>query len=207
MQSNKELVEYLIKKGVLQNPHLIEAFKKVDRKDFVLPKFYEEAYNDYPLPIGFNQTISQPTTVAFMLELLEPKKGDKVLDVGSGSGYTTALLAHAVDSFGKVYGVEIVPGLVKFGRQNLQKYNLKNAQILQAQKDIFGLPDKAPFDKILVSASAEEVPKELINQLDFEGTMVIPVGHSIYKIYKDSEGKLSTQEYYGFTFVPLIKER
>ncbi len=129
MRSNKELVEHLIKRGVLKTPKIIEAFKKIDRKDFVKEEFLEEAYFDTPLPIGFGQTISQPYTVAFMLELLEPKEGDTVLDIGSGSGWTTALLAYIVGNKGKVIGVERIKELVEFGKKNLAKYKFKNAHI------------------------------------------------------------------------------
>ncbi len=206
MQGNTELVNYLVQKGVLQNPNLIESFKKIDRADFVLPQYYNIAYQDIPLPIGFGQTISQPTTVAFMLELLNPKKGEKVLDVGSGSGYTTALLSKTVEPLGKVYGVELIPSLVDFGNKNIQKYNLKNAKIIQANRHIVGLPKKAPFDKILVSASATRLPQELINQLKKGGIIVIPIQNSIYKIQKNHKGSINKEEFYGFTFVPLIKE-
>ncbi len=180
-------------------PAIIKLMK-IDRKDFVLKEYESEAYEDYPLPIGFNQTISQPSTVFFMLKLLNPKKGEKILDVGSGSGWTTALLAEAVGEKGKVLGVEKIPELVEFGRNNISKYDFKNVKIFEAKKEL-GLPSKAPFDKILVSASAKEVPEELINQLKDKGTMVIPVGNNILKIQKGGK----TEKYEGFVFVPLIK--
>ena len=108
MDSKEELVAHLERNtGVLKTPVLKAAFKVVDRKDFVAGDYAIEAYEDYPLPIGYGQTISQPTTVAFMCELLGPKRGDKILDLGSGSGWTTALLAHVVGPEGSVVGVEI----------------------------------------------------------------------------------------------------
>jgi len=208
----KDLADYLRKNGVLQNPRIIETFEKIDRADFVRENFKNEAYGDYPLSIGFGQTISQPTTVAFMLELLEPEAGDKILDLGSGSGWTTALLAYTVshrktpDSKSKngyVYGVEKILGLVEFGQNNLAKYPQLPAKILQAGKKL-GLPEKAPFDKILVSASAEELPKKLIDQLKIGGVMTVPIRNSIFKIIKTSNDKFSKQEFAGFVFVPLI---
>ena len=205
---NDLMIKELIKKGVLKTALIINAFKKTDRADFVLSDFKKEAYRDYPLPIGYNVTISQPTTVAFMLELLEPKKGDKILDIGSGSGWTTELLSQIVGKKGKVFGVEIIPELVEFGRKNLSKYNkknvfYKNAEIILAKKDILGFSKKAPFDKILVSAMAKKLPKELVNQLSISGILVIPIKNSIWRIDKISENEIKEKEFYGFNFVPL----
>ncbi|KKR97711.1 MAG: hypothetical protein UU49_C0025G0001 [Candidatus Magasanikbacteria bacterium GW2011_GWC2_41_17] len=205
---NDLMIKELIKKGVLKTALIINAFKKTDRADFVLSDFKKEAYRDYPLPIGYNVTISQPTTVAFMLELLKPKKGDKILDIGSGSGWTTELLSQIVGKKGKVFGVEIIPELVEFGRKNLSKYNkknvfYKNAEIILAKKDILGFSEKAPFDKILVSAMAKKLPKELVNQLSISGILVIPIKNSIWRIDKISENEIKEKEFYGFNFVPL----
>jgi protein-L-isoaspartate(D-aspartate) O-methyltransferase len=197
------LTDDLMAQKILKTKQIIEAFQKVDRKDFVLPEYYDEAYGDYPLPIGFGQTISQPTTVAIMLEFLSPKKNEKILDVGSGSGWTTALLAHIVGTEGKVRGVEIIPELVIFGRHNLSKYGFPWARILPAGKEI-GLPEEAPFDKIMVSASAKELPDKLVSQLKKGGTMVIPVLDTLYKVRKLSDGKLKIQSLPGFSFVPLV---
>jgi protein-L-isoaspartate(D-aspartate) O-methyltransferase len=172
--------------------------KKVDRKDFVLKEYEKEAYEDYPLPIGYGQTISQPSTVYFMLKLLNPQKGEKILDVGSGSGWTTALLAEAVEEKGMVFGIEKIPELVLFGRNNINKYDFNNVKIIEAGKEL-GLKEHAPFDKILVSASAKEIPQELIGQLKDNGVMVIPVKNDILRIEKG--GKI--EKYEGFVFVPL----
>ena len=206
--SQNSLTQELVKKAVLKTALIINAFKKTDRADFVLSDFKKEAYRDYPLPIGYNVTISQPTTVAFMLELLKPKKGDKILDIGSGSGWTTELLSQIVGKKGKVFGVEIIPELVEFGRKNLSKYNkknvfYKNAEIILAKKDILGFSEKAPFDKILVSAMAKKLPKELVNQLSISGILVIPIKNSIWRIDKISENEIKEKEFYGFNFVPL----
>lgn len=207
----KNLADYLQKNGVIQNPGIIEAFKRIDRANFVRPNLKGEACGDYPLSIGFGQTISQPTTVAFMLELLEPKESDRILDLGSGSGWTTALLAYIIshgktaDSKSKngyVYGVEKISELVKFGQENLINYPQLPADIRQAGGEL-GLPQKAPFDKILVSASAEKLPEKLINQLKIGGVMIVPIHNSIYKIIKTSKDQFTKQEYPGFVFVPL----
>ena len=206
--SQNSLTQELVKKAVLKTALIINAFKKTDRADFVLSDFKKEAYRDNPLPIGYNVTISQPTTVAFMLELLKPKKGDKILDIGSGSGWTTELLSQIVGKKGKVFGVEIIPELVEFGRKNLSKYNkknvfYKNAEIILSEKNILGFSEKAPFDKILVSAMAKKLPKELVNQLSISGILVIPIKNSIWRIDKISENEIKEKEFYGFNFVPL----
>src|SRR3989344_1457146 len=202
MTSNKELIRYLIQRGVLKTTRIIKAFENIDRADFVSKDKLNEAYEDYPLSIGSEQTISQPTTVAFMLELLQPKEGDKILDVGSGSGYTTALLSQMVGSSGEVFGVELIPELVVFGVQNLKKYNITNAKIFQVNGKILGLPKKAPFDKILVSASANEFPQELVDQLDLFGILIIPIKNSVYSILKKEDGSLESKEFPEFSFVP-----
>ena len=192
---------------MLRSPKIIKAFEKVNRKDFVRSEYVGRAYDDIPLPIGYNQTISQPTTVAFMLELLELKEGLKVLDVGSGSGWTTALLANIVGKKGEVVGVELIPELVNFGRENIGKYcNGSNVNIFPAEGTI-GYPLKSPYDRILVSASADEIPLELIKQLKVSGVLVIPVKNSIYKLIRKSNdiSDVSKEEYPGFVFVPLRK--
>ncbi|MBI2098367.1 MAG: protein-L-isoaspartate O-methyltransferase [Candidatus Wildermuthbacteria bacterium] len=199
-----KLIQHLRDVGVLKEPNIIAAFGAIDRKDFVLPEYRDAAYEDYPLPISSGQTISQPYTVAFMLELLQPKSGEKILDVGSGSGWTTALLAHIVGSKGHVYGTEIIPELVAFGQRNLAKYRLPQARIVQAHKKL-GMPKKAPFDKILASATASSLPKELVQQLKIGGILVIPVREDILRVRKISETKTDIQKFPGFTFVPLIE--
>jgi protein-L-isoaspartate(D-aspartate) O-methyltransferase len=202
MHSNQELVEYLIAHHRLTSPPIIAAFRAIDRQDFVPDNQKEWAYQDQALYIGHDATISQPSTVAFMLEKLKPAVGDKVLDIGAGSGWTTALLAHIVGSSGNVYGVEIIPPLVTFGNNNLLPYDLPHAHIEQATETL-GLPTQAPFDKILVSASATDIPDALLLQLRVGGILVIPIQEAIRQIRKLSDTQIDTHEYPGFVFVPL----
>lgn len=204
MHSNRELVDYLIRRGTLTTPAIIAAFRAVDRKYFVQPGLGSLAYEDHPLDIGYKATISQPTTVAFMLEKLAPQAGEKILDIGSGSGWTTVLLAHIVGATGIVNGVEIVPELTELGSNNLKKYPFRNAEIIQAEKKL-GMESKSPFDRILVSASIAQLPEEIITQLAVGGTLVIPIGEAIWQVHKISATQHSTNKYPGFLFVPLQK--
>ncbi|MBI2452815.1 MAG: protein-L-isoaspartate O-methyltransferase [Parcubacteria group bacterium] len=205
------LADVLTQKGVLKTQAIIEAFSRVDRKDFVPRDFQGYAYGDYPLPIAGEQTISQPTTVAFMLELLQPRQGEKILDVGSGSGWTTALLAFLVGEKGRVFGVERIPELVAFGAKNLGKYDFPQAIIVRAEK-ILGFPKEAPFDKILVSAAAEGFPESLLSQLKEGGILVIPVRDAVWRVKKlpgtppnGEASKTEIQKFGGFAFVPLVE--
>jgi len=203
ISSNNKLVEHLCFLGRLKTKRIIEAFEKIDRAGFILPEYKNEAYGDHSLSTGYGVTISQPSTVAFMLELLDLKPGQKVLDVGSGSGWTTALIAHIVGDKGEVFGVEIIDGLIKFGRENLKKHAFRHAKILKARRGL-GLAKKALFDRILVSAAANKIPDELVEQLKVGGIMVIPINYSVFKIKRGKDG-YEKDEYYGFNFVPLKK--
>ena len=201
MDSHHQLSVYLQRRGVLVSPLLIESFNTIDRKDFVPSSMRDEAYEDYPLFIGAGQTISQPYTVAFMLELLELKESDTVLDIGCGSGWTTALLAQTAGS-GFVTGIERIPQLLDLARNNLKKYHFANIKLKIAGKTL-GIPEET-FDKILVSAAAEELPLELVRQLNPGGIMVIPIQNEIAVIYKHEDGSFQQNDFYGFRFVPLI---
>lgn len=202
MEYNR-LINNIIKRGYLKTPKIIEAFRGADRADFVRREDSLESYGDYPLPIGNGQTISQPSTVAFMIELLQPKKGDIILDVGAGSGWTTAILADIVGDEGFVWGVELVPELVKFGRNNIIKHGTTNAHILQSDVHQLGMPDKGPFDRILVSAAGYDLAQELVGQLKIGGKMVIPIMDSVWKIDKVNKDDIRQERHYGFAFVPL----
>jgi len=203
MNSMQTLVDAMILSDRLEDPQIIDAFRAVDRKYFVPDSFSEHIYVDAPLPIGNNQTISQPSTVAFMLEQLDPEEGDKVLDIGSGSGWTTALLCHIVGKKGSVTGLERMDTLVEQGKKNLSKLYFSSHCRIQRAGEKLGLPGKK-FDKILVSASADEIPEELFLQLTIGGILVIPVRNSIFKFKKVSDTYVEKEEFYGFVFVPLI---
>ena len=200
--SNQQLVNSLRANVPLKMPELVEAFLSVDRIRFVPERYRDNAYHDGPFPIDHGQTISQPYTVAFMLELLNPQKGHSVLDIGSGSGWTTALLAHVVGNNGRVRGIERIPELVTLGQDNLAAFNFLYASIEQSGV-LLGTPGEV-YDRILVSAAAEELPDTLCEQLKPRGILVIPVGKYILKVSKDSQGQVEVEQHGYFSFVPLI---
>ena len=203
MKDLDSLIDSMIINRILKSPQIIKAFEEVDRKYFVPDLFQENAYIDAPLGIGENQTISQPSTVAFMLEHLSPQRGEKILDIGTGSGWTTALLCHIVGEEGSVLGLERIESLVELGKFNLARYCNDDHCTIQKAGEKLGVPGEK-FDKILVSASADELPQELIDQLNIGGKLVIPVQYSIEVITKTAEDDYQRENIYGFQFVPLI---
>lgn len=196
----KDLLEKLKRQG--HSSKVLDAFDKVDRLDFISSGYVNQAYEDIALPIGSEQTISQPSTIAFMLDLLDPQPRDRILEVGSGSGYVLALLSEMVPS-AKIFGTERVMELYESSRRKLK--DRKNVAVEYTPKQL-GLEDEAPFDRILASASASELPKPLIKQLEESGILVCPVINSIIKAEKTSKG-LNTREYFGFTFVKLYEKK
>ncbi len=193
------LIESLRIQGFKEN--IVKAFEKVEREEFIPDTYRSAAYEDMALPIGRGQTISQPSTIAFMLQLLDVQDGQKILEVGSGSGYVLALLSEMNPS-GKIIGTERISELVQSSREKLGKY--ENVEIFYTPHFI-GLEEHSPFDRILVSASAQEIPQELIEQLKTSGILVIPVLNSIMRLEKKQKGS-EIEEYEGFAFVPLVKD-
>jgi protein-L-isoaspartate(D-aspartate) O-methyltransferase len=181
---------------------LSAAFATVPRSDFLPRHQRSSAGQDRALFIGHGQTGSQPTTVRNMLQLLDPQPGQRILDVGSGSGWTTALLATLVTSSGRIYGVELVPELTAWGRANLARYDVGWASIHQADPDRLGLPEHAPYDRILVSAEAPELPAPLVEQLGPGGRMVIPVAGRLSVVDRTSAG-IEVRRVGHYAFVPL----
>jgi len=210
MKNNEEMVKKLISEGWLKSRFLIDAFLKIKREDFVLEDLKKMSYLNEALPIGFGQTISQPLVVAFMLELLSPQEGEKILDIGAGSGWTSALLGEIVGEKGKVIAIDIVPELVEFGRKNVAKYNFIEKGIVNF---IFGdgaegYPKEAPFDKILCSASLKgKIPSAWQEQLKVGGKIVTPIFHSIWLIEKIEKNKFKESEFEGFAFVPFVEKK
>jgi len=200
------LIDSLISKGYLNTPSIIEAFRKIKRGDFLPEHLKSLSEIDEALPIGEGQTISQPAVVAFMIELLKPKPGDKILDIGSGSGWTTALLAQVTGEKGKIFGIELLSSLAELGKENIKKYNFieKGTVKIICADGSKGLREEAPFDQVLVSAAAEDVPQLLKAQLKVGGKLVIPISTSVWLFEKKGENMFEEKEYPGFMFVPLI---
>lgn len=199
-KTNEELIKELAQDGYLKTPAVIEVFRAVDRKDFLPPEVRDRAYDNTALPIGYSQTISQPLVVAFMLELLELKPGGKVLEIGTGSGWKTALITRLVGDNGAVFSIERVPELYNFAKENLKSYPAK----LILGDGSLGYPEAAPYDKIIAAAAAEEIPPAWKEQLKIGGRIVAPVKDSIITLDKVAKDQFQERQYFGFAFVPLI---
>lgn len=198
------MVEQLRANGVLRSPRLCDAFAQIDRQQFVPREQHEHAYDDLPLPIGHGQTISQPWTVAFMLELLQPRERDHCLDVGCGSGWVAALLSVLVGPRGHVTAVERVPQLATVAQQRL---TAQPAVTVVTGDASHGWSDGAPYDIIHVAAAAPELPTGLKDQLANGGRLIIPLGQydqELALITKISDNTYTEHRYPGFQFVPLI---
>jgi protein-L-isoaspartate(D-aspartate) O-methyltransferase len=179
------------------------AFEAVRRADFLPEDQRGFAGLDRALPIGFDQTNSQPRTVSNMLTLLDVLPGQRVLDVGSGSGWTTALLGHLVGPQGRVLGVELVPELVAWSRENLSAYAMEWVGVAQAEEGVLGLPAEAPFDRILVSAEASTLPNSLVDQLADGGVLVVPVSGRLIAVDRKSADDVTVEQHGYYQFVPL----
>ncbi len=201
------LVNDLIYHGYLHSDEVIDAMNSVNRADFLSPTFREQAEVEMPLPIGHGQTVTPPRTTAIMFELLDTKKGQCVLDAGTGSGWTAALLGHIVGSDGHVVTIERIGELYEIAKENIEKYGyLTDGRV----KSILGNAAEgyeagAPFDRILVSAMASSIPEVFQRQLKVGGKMVIPLHNSICYIEKRGENNFYKEEFDGFTFVPFVR--
>ena len=201
----KKLVETVRLKGI-RDEKILAALENIPRHQFMDSSFLEFAYQDKPFPIGSGQTISQPYTVAFQTELLEVKKGDKILEIGTGSGYQACVL---VELGAKVFTIERQKKLYQKTKEFLPTmgYRIKTFY----GDGFLGLPAFMPFDKIIITAGAPRTPEELLKQLKIGGIMVIPEGKGgiqiMKKIIKLSETEFETQEHGAFSFVPLLENK
>ena len=201
----KMIQEQLIRRGIRQE-RLLNAFRKVPRHLFVLPKFSKQAYGDYPIEIGFDQTISQPYMVALMVRSLRPEGSERILEVGTGSGYQTAILAELASH---VFTIERIPALATEAQGRLGALGYTNVSF-RVGDGASGWPQEAPFDGILVSCAAKEPPQPLLRQLKEGKVLAIPIGGALRQtltiLQKMGEGFV-TQEICPCVFVPLVEGR
>ncbi len=198
-----DMVKYQIEGRGIKDKKVIDALRKVPRHMFVPKQYASEAYNDHPVPIGYGQTISQPYIVALMTELVDLQKGERALEIGTGSGYQAAILAEITDS---VYSIEIITELNNRSVETLNELGYKNIKVKNAD-GYFGWKEYAPFDVIIVTAAAEHIPPPLIEQLNEGGKMVIPVGHPFQvqnlMLIEKKDGKIKSKSIIPVRFVPF----
>lgn len=204
-QQREQMVVKTIKNRGVTDEDVLQAMENVPRHLFVPEDQRGQAYGDYPLPIGFGQTISQPYIVALMTELLELEEGDKVLEVGTGSGYQAAVLAE-LDGV-EVYTIEIIPELAQRAEETLDSVGYTNVHCKQGD-GYYGWPEHAPFDAIIVTAAPDHVPQPLREQLAVGGRMVIPIGprggyQTLWKFVKQPDGEMKAYNEGGVAFVPF----
>ena len=201
----QRMVEQQLKPRGIKDERVLAGMAKVPREEFIPVDARPSAYEDGPLPIGYDQTISQPYIVAFMTEQLRPKPSDRVLEIGSGSGYQAAILAELVAD---VYTIDIVEPLAKTAEATLQRLGYKNVHI-KVGDGYKGWPEEAPFDAIIVTCAPEKVPQPLVDQLKDGGRMVIPVGErfaqQLYLLEKKN-GQLKESVTLPVRFVPMLRE-
>ena len=203
--TRESMVKEQIKDRGITNQSTLNAMKKVPRHKFVPPNLLDRAYDDGPLPIGYGQTISQPYIVAYMTEVIDPKPGQKILEIGTGSGYQAAVFAEIVDS---VFTIEIVTELYKSSEKRLKELGYKNILCKNAD-GYYGWKKYAPFDAIIVTAAAEYIPPPLIEQLKDGGKMIIPVGSPFLNqtlIFVEKNGEeITTTSLLPVRFVPFTR--
>ncbi len=213
-----KLIDGLIKQGILHTPKVIQAMQTVPRARFLPFDSQAHSATDTPLSIGYGQTVSAPHMVAIMNEALELHTGQKILEVGAGSGWHAATIAEIVapkqaprSEWGRVYTVEINPNLAEAARKNIMNTGYGDRVTIIVGDGSKGYPEKAPYDRILVAAAAPEIPKPLVDQLKPEGILLIPVGsaslfQTLLKVTKRIDGKFKEENLGGVAFVPLIGE-
>ncbi len=196
------VTQQIAARGVV-NPRVLRAMREVPRHRFVPESNRGRAYQDRPLPIGHGQTISQPYIVAVMTELLKPQPGDRVLEIGTGSGYQAAVLSGLVE---KIYSIEIIPELAETARVALAAGGYQNVEVITGD-GYKGLPEHAPFDGIIVTAAPEKVPEPLVEQLAVGGRLVIPVGgwSQDLRVLERTEEGVRTTTLFPVRFVPLVR--
>jgi len=199
------LITIMHNTGFLTDDKVESAIRSIPRHNFVPASQKNEAYENTPIPIMKNQTISQPSVVARMTEWLDLQEGQKVLEIGSGSGWQSAILAKLVGS-GKIFTIERHSELAKFAKQNLEKLGIKNVEIINGDGN-FGLAEKSPFNRIMITAACKKIPEKLLDQLAMDGLLIAPVGENIQSLVllkKTHKGIVEIKNQDGYVFVPLV---
>ncbi len=198
------MYEYLEYHGVRRE--VIEAMNKIDRKIFVSEEYEESAYLEVPLPIGFGQTISAPHMVGIMCSALNLSHGDKVLEIGTGSGYNAAVISLLVGDDGHIYTIERIAELAEIARRRMELLRIKNVTVVVGDGKN-GLAEYSPFDKIVVTCYARKIPEQLLSQLSDDGILLCPVGNELVQVLKritKVHGKIHEENLMEVKFVPLI---
>lgn len=208
IREREDMVERQLKRRGIRDAHILDAFRAVPREAFVCPEHQHMAYGDHPLPIEAGQTISQPYIVALMVQAAAIKEGDKVLEVGAGSGYAAAVMSRIA---GRVIAIERQHELVEIAGERMRRLGFSNVEIVEGD-GTQGYPKHAPYDAILAAASGSHVPKSLIAQLSPGGRIVMPVGdpgsvQQLVKVTKQEDGTLRQDNLGDVRFVPLIGEQ
>jgi protein-L-isoaspartate(D-aspartate) O-methyltransferase len=200
-----DLIIYLKNSKFLNDDRVESALRNIPRHEFIPESELDYAYDNEPLPIMKNQTISQPGVVTRMTEWLDVKDGQKILEIGTGSGWQSAIISYLVGS-GSVYSIERHPELVKFAQENLKKLKIDNVHVILGDGNL-GYPKESPYDRIIITAACTEIPSPLFDQLSENGLIIAPVGDSSQSLVlqkKTSKGMLEIRKQSKYVFVPLI---
>lgn len=205
MNSKEDLAAYWEQSGIITDKRILKAFNEIKREDFIPEEYKLHAYGDYPVPIPGGATISQPTTVLMMTQALEIKPGQKILEVGTGSGYQVAILSKLVGNKGRIISTEVVKEIEDYAKKNLKKAGIKNVAVIFTDGSV-GYAKEAPYDRIIATAACPAIPEPLVKQLKEGGILLAPVGskysQEMIKARK-TKGKLVTESLGDFVFVPL----
>ncbi len=207
-QKLDDLITVMKKSGFLNDKKIELAIRKTPRHEFVPSSLIEKAYDDSPIQIMKNQTISQPSVVSRMTEWLDVKEGQKILEIGSGSGWQTAILAYLVGC-GNVYSIERHTDLAEFAKKNLDKLGIHNVKVISGDGS-FGFPEESPFDRIIITAACKKVPDPLLEQLSINGLLIAPVGgypQSMILLKKTLSGVVEIRNQPGYVFVPFLDKK
>lgn len=207
-QKLDHLISAMKKSGFLNDKKVELALRNAPRHEFVPSSLIEKAYDDSPIQIMKNQTISQPSVVSRMTEWLDVQEGQKILEIGSGSGWQTAILAYLVGS-GNVYSIERHSELAEFAKKNLDKLGILNVTVISGDGS-FGFPEESPFDRIIITAACKKIPDPLLEQLSINGLLIAPVGgypQSMVLLKKTDSGVIEIKNQLGYVFVPFLGKR